>query len=127
MQTIADARSTARTPLPLTMIYVTHILVYVLFGTAAALGAGTVLMAFMLRSRFPVLWAEWGSPVAWLWLARTPASRGFLEFLDRRSYLKTNSRGFIRLCSILRTGFYLLPVLLVLSVGAMLFAIFHDR
>jgi len=102
------------------MVQVAQLLVYLLFATAAALAAGTVFMSFTLRRRFPVLWAEWGNPESWLWLARTPANRSVLESLERRSYLSTDNQKFIRLCSILRTGFYVLPVLFVLTMGIML-------
>jgi hypothetical protein len=109
------------------MLQVAQLLVYLVFAAAAALAAGTVLMAFTLRRRFPGLWAEWGSPEAWLWLARTPASRSSMEFLERRSYLSTEDQGFIRLCSILRVGYYAVPVFFVVAMGGLLFVLFKNR
>lgn len=105
------------------MLQIIRLLVYLLFAAGAALIVGTIVMSFMLRRRFPALWAQWGSPESWLWLGRTPASRSVLEFLDRRSYLSTGDSIFIRFCSILRTGFYVLPVLFVLTMGVFSFVL----
>lgn len=83
-----------------------QLLVYAVFALGATVCAGTVIMAIILRRRFPEVWASWGQPEAWIWLARTPASRSFFEFLDRRSYLMTHDRMFIAYCSVLRAGWY---------------------
>ncbi|CAN7763225.1 hypothetical protein LJR084_007266 [Variovorax sp. LjRoot84] len=88
------------------MYYVAQLLVYAVFALGVTVCIGTVTMASILRKRFPEVWASWGQPAAWGWLARTPASRSFFEFLDRRAYLATHDRTFIAYCSALRAGWY---------------------
>lgn len=102
---------------------VLQLLVYAVFVLGATVCAGTVTMASILRRRFPDVWASWGQPEAWIWLARTSASRSFFEFLERRAYLMTHDRTFIAYCSVLRAGWYsffgLFVVALIVLVAAL--------
>lgn len=98
------------------MYYVAQLLVYAVLVLGVSLCIGTATMASILRRRFPVVWASWGQPAAWMWLARTPSSRSFFEFLDRRAYLVTHDRTFIAYFSALRAGWYSFFVLFVVAL-----------
>jgi len=63
------------------MLQIIRLLVYLLFAAGAALIVGTIVMSFMLRRRFPALWAQWGSPESWLWLGSVEFRRSLtLDF-----------------------------------------------
>jgi len=84
--------------------------------------AFTSVAAHMLRSRFPDVWQSEGQPREWLWLQRTSAQSHVLGFLDERRYLATNDDRYIRLCAILRVGWYA-ALLLFLVAFAVLAAV----
>lgn len=101
------------------MYYVAQLLVYAVLALGVTVCIGTATMASILRRRFPEVWASWGQPATWMWLARTPSSRSFFEFLDRRAYLVTHDRTFIAYCSALRAGWYSFFVLFVVALVAL--------
>ena len=82
------------------------VLVFGTLGLFAALSLGTIAMAFTLRRRFPNLWIQLGEPTAWLGLVPTSRDRHVFEFLQHREYRRTTDVGFIRLCEMLRVGWY---------------------
>jgi hypothetical protein len=91
-------------------------LVYSVFGLLVGVGLGTMAMGFTLRRRFPALWMQLGEPIEWLSLQRTALGRHVFEFLDSRTYLKSDDPGFIRFCGVLRFGWYAFFVLFVIAI-----------
>lgn len=101
------------------MVAVASFLAYVSLALLVAAGVGTSAMAFILRSRFPDVWRNWGEPVEWLWLTRTSIGRHVFGFLQSRSYRDTGDARFVLFCEFLRASWYaaltLFPVAFVLS------------
>jgi hypothetical protein len=91
-------------------------LVYSVFCLLAGVALGTIAMAFTLRRRFPEFWSQLGEPTEWLSLQRTTLDRHVFEFLDSRTYLKSEDPGFIRFCGVLRFGWYAFFVLFVIAI-----------
>ena len=99
---------------------IAQILVYALFALAIALVAATVFMVFNLRRRFNRVWEEWGTPDRWLFLNQTTVGNSVFVFLQERGYLATGDQSFVRLCSIVRAGWFSLPILFLCATVALL-------
>jgi hypothetical protein len=95
------------------------------FALLLLLLGASVFMAFALRRRFPAVWAAWGNPDAWLYLQRTAHDRSFLKFLQDRGYADTGVPAFIRFGGLVRTGWFVVPILFLCSVVALGVSLVH--
>jgi hypothetical protein len=93
----------------LTAIFVVELLLIV------ALTIGAHSISSTLQARFPRLWQDLGEP-KWLSAEYLPPSRHFFTFLDSKRYLETHDEGFIQLCRVVRSGFYVFLVLMAIML-----------